>query len=306
MYETYNGRYALYMLEFKYPTIEDKKWIQPILSDGGYMGSENAFGTLFIWSETYHSKVCRHNGSILLCSGEHSHTYNFPIGKDDLTDVLSAMIENSRENNMEFRMWGMTQAEITLMEQAMPNTFEYELDRNGSDYVYNTEDLIHLAGRKFHSKRNHLTKFKRTYSYTYEGITLQNLPDCVQIAKDWCIANGCNKENGLDKEGCALRKAFGNYEQLGLLGGLIRIEGKPVAFTIGEEINPNIFLLHFEKALNDYDGLYAAINQEFAEHQLAGYQYVNREEDMGIEGLRKAKLSYNPAFLLQKYSAVLK
>jgi hypothetical protein len=295
------------MLDFKYPTLEDRKWIQPILSNAGYMGSENAFGTLFIWSETYHSRVCRYDDSILLCSGEDSHTYNFPLGKDNLADVFSAMIENSREKNMKFRMWGMTQTEIALMEQAMPNTFEYELDRNGSDYIYNTEELIQLAGRKFHGKRNHLTKFKRTYSYTYEDITLQNLPDCIQVAKDWCIANGgCNSENGLDKEGCALRKAFENYEQLNLLGGLIRIEGKPVAFTIGEEINPKIFLLHFEKALAGYDGLYAAINQEFVAHHLAEYQYVNREEDMGLEGLRKAKLSYNPAFLLQKYSAVLK
>lgn len=295
------------MLDFKYPTLEDRKWIQPILSAAGYMGSENAFGTLFIWSDTYHSKVCRYNDSILLCSGEHSHTYNFPIGKENLADTLSVLIENSREKNMKFKMWGMTQAEIALMEEVMPNTFEYEFDRNGSDYLYSTEDLIQLAGRKYHGKRNHLAKFKRTYSYTYEDVTMQNLSDCIQVAKEWCIANGgCNSENGLDREGCALRRAFENYEALCLSGGLIRIDGKPVAFTIGEEINPKVFLLHFEKALDGYDGLYAAINHEFAERHLAGYEYVNREEDMGMEGLRKAKLSYYPAFLLQKYSAVLK
>lgn len=294
------------MLDFKYPTIESRQWIQPILSGAGYMGSESAFGTLFIWRDTYHSKVCRYNGSILLCSGEHDHTYNFPLGKDNLTDALSAMITDSREKNMKFKMWGMTQKEIALMEQAMPNTFEYRFDRNGSDYIYSTKDLIDLAGRKFHGKRNHLAKFNRTYTYAYEDITPQNLSDCVQIAHEWCVTNGCNKENGLDKEGCALRKAFANYERLGFIGGLIKIDGKPVAFTIGEEINPRVFLLHFEKALNGYDGLYAAINHEFAVRHLAGYQYVNREEDMGIEGLRKAKLSYNPAILLQKYSAVLK
>ena len=104
----------------------------------------------------------------------------------------------------------------------------------------------------------------------------------------------------------ALRKAFANFEELKLSGGLIRIEGKPVAYTIGEEINPQVFLLHFEKALAGYDGLYAAINNEFARRNLSGYQYINREEDLGLEGLRKAKLSYHPAIILEKYRAVLK
>lgn len=295
------------MLDFKYPVIEDRKWIQPILSCAGYMGSENAFGTLFIWGSTYHSKICNYKDTVFLCSGRHTFTYNFPIGHDDLTDALSVLIADSKERNVPFRMWGMTQKEIALMEQAMPNTFEYCLDRDGSDYIYNTQDLIELAGRKFHGKRNHLAKFNRTYSFTYEDITPQNLPDCVEVAREWCRANGgCGSESGLSGESCAMRRAFENYDQLHLSGGLIRIDGKPVAFTVGEEINPSVFLLHFEKALNGYDGLYAAINHEFAEHHLGGYQYVNREEDMGIEGLRRAKLSYNPTILLQKYSAVLK
>ena len=299
------------MLKFEYPTIEDRAWLQPILSKTGFMGSETAFGTLFIWSGAYHSRVCRKDGYVLLSSGEHSHTYNFPIPEDagaqhDLADALRLLMQDAEGNGHRFQMWGMTQREIALMEEVLPDTFEYSLDRDGSDYIYNTGDLIDLPGRKFHGKRNHVARFHRDYQSSYEDVTPENLDDCRQIAREWCELNGCDSENGLDKEFCAQKRAFDHFEALHLSGGLIRIDGKPVAFTVGEEINPEVFLLHFEKALPGYNGLYAAINQEFAAHRLSGYRYVNREEDVGIEGLRKAKLSYNPTILLQKYRAVLK
>ena len=298
------------MLNFEYPSIEDRSWLRPILSDSGFMGSENAFGTLFLWSGSYHSRVCRKDGFVFLSSGEHFHTYNFPFTEDpdragDLGDALRILIADAREKGHRFQMWGMTPRETKLMEEALPGTFEFTLDRDGSDYLYSPRDLIELSGRKFHGKRNHLARFNRQYQWTYEDVTPENLEPCREVAREWCRQNGCT-ENGLDKEACALRRAFDYFAELHLLGGLIRIDGKPVAFTIGEEINPKTFLLHFEKALPDYEGLYAAINHEFAAKNLSGYEYVNREEDMGLEGLRRAKLSYNPSLLLEKYRAVLK
>jgi uncharacterized protein len=295
------------MFHFEYPTIDDRKWMRPILSQSGNTGSEAAFGTLFLWSDTYFSKVCRFEDFMLLCSGGDFHTYNLPIGGEKPYEAMEAIIEDAHEKKIPFKMWGITQDGVAELQELFPGRFEFELDRNGSDYVYETSDLINLPGRRFHGKRNHLAQFERDYQWSYEDITKDNLEDCKIVARKWCEANGgCSKENGGSKEACALLKAFKYFKELELAGGLIRIDGEPVAFTIGEEINSQAYLLHFEKALDGYNGLYAAINHEFAARHLTGYQYVNREEDLGLEGLRRAKLSYHPAFLLQKYIVTLK
>lgn len=293
------------MLEFSPIKLSDKQWIQPLLSRPGDMGSENAFGTLFIWGEAYGNKVCRRNDGALLCFGEQP-SYYFPVGEIDLRLALSLMIADAGEREAGFRMWGMTKTQTEQMEAAMPHTFTFTLERAGSDYIYSTDDLINLKGRKFEKKRNHLARFRRTYSYNYEEVSSANIADCISIAQEWRSANPAPDERNITIENSAIDIALDNFEQLGLVGGLLRIGGKPVAFTVGEEINASTFLLHFEKALGDYDGLYAAINQEFAAKHLGQYKYVNREEDMGVEGLRKAKLSYNPVILLDKFSAVLK
>jgi len=259
-----------------------------------------------IWGGDYRVKLARHEGCVYLSFGEQNHCYYFPLVCHDLKQALALLIADAGERGLSFRMWGMTQEQNEQMEVAMPQTFDFSLDLAGSDYIYSAQELGELKGRKFEKKRNHLARFKRSYSYTYEDISPDNLSDCVSISTEWHQSNIAHGGASVDMEYCALRKAVVNYEQLGLQGGLIRIEGKPVAFTIGEEINSEVFLLHFEKALDGYDGLYAAINHEYAARHLAKYKYINREEDMGIEGLQKSKMSYHPVFLVEKYRAVLK
>ncbi len=294
------------MLEFQEIKIEDKSWMDPILRQSGLMGYEGAFGTRFIWSGAYHSRYCRYRDYLIFASGKEKLSYNFPLGKGDLGEAVQTMVQDAERRGIPFSLWGLTAEQRKELETACPGQFELIEDRDSADYIYLCQDLIQLAGRKFHSKRNHLSQFARTYEFTYEEVTAQNLGCCEEIAKEWCKQNGNCGENGLDKETCALKKSFTYYDALKFSGGLLRIEGKPVAFTIGEEINENVFLLHFEKALSGYNGLYAAINHEFASHSLGEYQYVNREEDMGLEGLRKAKLSYYPAVILERFGARLK
>ena len=294
------------MLEFRYLELEDRTWLQPLLANTNSLGSENAFGTLMIWRGDYRVNVCQRQNEVFLSFGEQPHTYYFPIVYHNLEDALTSIIADADKKGFGLRMWGMTQEQVELMEQALPGTFAFSLDRPGSDYIYSAQDLASLKGRKFEKKRNHLAKFKRTYSYTYEDITRHNIAECIDVAEQWRDANAALLGESVNKEYCALRRAVDNYEQLGLLGGLIRIEGKPVAFAIGEELNSAAFLVHFEKALDGYDGLYAAINKDFSALHLAKYQFVNREEDMGVEGLRKSKLSYHPVLILEKYRAVLK
>lgn len=295
------------MFNWKIPEVSDREWMQPALSASGGMGSEFAFGTLYLWSCAYGTRVCQHDGLILRCSGlPDNRTYQIPLGPGDLRSKVELVLADAKDYGCKFRLWGLTKQETEQLEQTMPGMFRFQLDRDASDYIYDSQALIHLSGRKYHGKRNHLARFQRSYNWSYEDITPQNYADCKAIAHEWCVQNGgCGKEDGTDNENCAINMAFRSFEELALSGGLLRVDGKPVAFTVGEEINPEVYLLHFEKALNGYEGLYAAINHEYAAKNLENYRYINREEDLGIEGLRKAKLSYNPAILLEKYSATL-
>ena len=295
------------MFNWKIPEVSDREWMQPALSASGGMGSEFAFGTLYLWSCAYGTRVCQHDGWVLRCSGtEGNRFYQLPLGPGDLRSKVELLLADAKEAGCKFRLWGLTKQETEHLEEAMPGMFRFQLDRDASDYIYASQDLIHLADRKFHGKRNHLARFQRSYNWSYEDITPENYADCKKIAHEWCVQNGgCGKEDGTDDETCAINMAFRSFEELKLSGGLLRVDGKPVAFTVGEEINPEVYLLHFEKALSGYEGLYAAINHEYAANHLENYRYINREEDLGIEGLRKAKLSYNPAILLEKYSATL-
>ena len=295
------------MLEFSFPELSDRKWLSPILSASGKLGSEWAFGTLFIWKNTYYSKICRVDGCTLLCFSGPRHTYNMPLCENEsrLPEMIDLMIEDATEKGHPFQLWGATEDQMEKLKRFFPGRFLFSLDRDGSDYLYKSEDLIRLAGRKFHGKRNHISQFERKYDWSYEDLCQENLEDCRLIAKQWCKTHGCRDQDGFASEPCAIDRALDHFEGLHLAGGLIRVSGEPVAFTIGEEINPKAYLLHFEKALDGYDGLYAVINHEYAARHLEQYELINREEDMGIEGLRKAKLSYHPALLLNRYRVTL-
>jgi len=293
------------MLEFRPLTLADKEWVSPILSQSGFMGSEAAFGTLYIWQEAYEKKIAWHNEMLFGCFGKNACTYFFPYARS-IKEALTALLDECHTTGKRFRMWGVTADQAKLMEEACPDTFHFRFLRANADYIYRVDDLTHLAGRRYHRKRNHLARFSRTFAFTYEDITPANIADCENIEREWMLSAATPALGGLERENIALQRSLANFSALGFKGGLIRIDGKPVAFTLGEEINPRVFVVHFEKALDGYDGLYAAINQAFAERHLQGFEYVNREEDMGIEGLRKAKLSYYPALVLEKCVVTLK
>ncbi|WP_373720432.1 DUF2156 domain-containing protein, partial [Bacteroides heparinolyticus] len=152
----------------------------------------------------------------------------------------------------------------------------------------------------------HVNKFKRTYNYEYTPITPDRIQECLDLEAIWCKANNCDQHEGTGNERRALVYALHHFDELGLMGGILHVDGKIVAFTFGMPINQDTFGVHVEKADTSIDGAYAMINHEFAKHIPEQYIYINREEDLGIEGLRKAKLSYQPAIILDKYMACLK
>lgn len=293
-------------IDFRTPIIGDRSWIVPILRKYGNIGSESAFGTLFIWCERLLHKIYQQSDTLFIAFGIEKPSYQLPLGPMPLEESVGLLMQDARSRGNTFRLWGLDSDQMAAVDKAMPGVFDFALDRDGSDYIYTAEQMITLAGRKLHRKRNHLRRFNRQYRCEYEPISSENLLECQQFVIDWLFANEESEDDAMRRETCALLKALRFFDELAFVGGLIRVDGRLVAYTFGEPINDEVFVIHFEKALTEYDGAYTAINQKFAERELAGYRYINREEDMGIEGLRKAKLSYYPEYLLEKYVATRK
>ena len=180
----------------------------------------------------------------------------------------------------------------------------YELipERDNFDYIYKREALAYLSGKKYHSKRNHISAFSKKYNWEYEPLNASNKEDFLSFSEKWYLDKTETLDEGLVAEQKALREILNSDVGIEYKGALIRIEGKVVAVTMGSPINSKVLDIHFEKADADYLTAYALINREFALRELGGFEYINREDDLGIEGLRKAKLSYRPAIILEKYS----
>lgn len=292
------------MLEFKIPEITDKKWIDPILKNSGCIGADCTFGTFYIWQKAYNIKICKYKDFLMKRLGDTEIFYSFPVGQGDIRDAFDAIIEDSRIKNIPFKLMGITESMVKKTEELMPGIFEFQEKMDISDYIYNSTDLAFLKGKKYHSKRNHISKFERNYMWEYETISNSNLELCEEFCDKWFEENKTLKLDSINLEKQALKRSFEQYNPLNFLGGIIKSNNKIIAMTIGEEINQDTFLVHFEKALTEYSGAYALINKEFALRNLTKYKYINREEDMGIEGLRKAKLSYYPVVILKKFIAI--
>lgn len=179
----------------------------------------------------------------------------------------------------------------------------YELtdDRNNSDYVYTMESLRDLAGKKLHAKRNHIHQFMTQYGerYEYVKITGDMMGECVDVYNDWLSEKSPDETDNMELS--AIKTLLMHMGTLGIRGGGIRIDGKLAAFTLGQRMDDNMAVVHIEKADNEIMGLYTVINNQFVQHELTDVKFINREEDMGMEGLRKAKLSYYPAYMIDKF-----
>lgn len=230
-----------------------------------------------------------------------------PVGTGDLKAVLWELIEDARKENQHFCMLGVCSNMRADLEAILPEQFTFTEDRDYADYIYLRSDLSTLKGKKFQAKRNHINRFRNTYpDYEYTPITPDRIQECLDLEAEWCKVNNCDQQEGTGNERRALIYALHNFEALGLTGGILHVNGKIVAFTFGMPINHETFGVHVEKADTSIEGAYAMINYEFANRIPEQYIYINREEDLGLEGLRKAKLSYQPVTILEKYMACLK
>ncbi|MBQ4153357.1 MAG: DUF2156 domain-containing protein [Oscillospiraceae bacterium] len=288
------------MLELKPIELEDQSWIKPLLEASDYRGSLYSFGSNYIWGKQYHTLVGRFEDRYIVCAGKKEPTFLFPAGSSSLKNAIEAIMAHCEENEIPFRMHGILEEAKAELEAAFPGKFNFIEDRDSFDYIYTTESLSTLAGKKLHAKRNHINQFMQG-NWSFEEITPENQAECLEMNAAWCRENGCSEDKSKQKEACAVQRAFDHYEALGFRGGLLRLDGKVVGYTMGEPLNSDTFVVHFEKAFADVRGAYPAVNNLFVKNCLGDFRYVNREEDMGIEGLRKAKLSYYPEILQTEY-----
>lgn len=291
------------MLNFKEIELSDGPWIKARLAQSGFKSCEYAFANNFIWSRPNKIMFADVDGFYCMKSvvgGQELYTY--PAGSGDIRPVIEALMADSRERGIPFNLRGMVPEAVRAMNEAFPGQFDYILERDECDYIYTVDKLTSLSGKKLHGKRNHIARFKDNPDWQYEPITEANIADCKEMSKEWCKIYSCQDDPGLIDENCAVRTAFKFFFELGLEGGLIRREGRVIAFCIGEPLTEDTYVVHIEKAFPEIQGAYPMINQQFVTNRCQDFKYVNREEDTGDEGLRKAKLSYYPEILLEKYS----
>ena len=297
---------------FRCPEPSDRRWAAPLLAAEGTMGCEYNFDNIYLWSRAYPQQIARLDDRLLVqIQGNLGVCYLFPAGSGPLGPALDALRADAAEHGNRLTLVCVTAEQRRLLEQECPGRFDFEDDRDGWDYIYDVNRLADLPGKKLHAKRNHIHRFDEQFpDWLFEPITPETVPECVSLERDWTTERRETEpedgEETLSEETVAVIEALYQMEALGLEGGLIRADGRMVAFSLGSFTTPECFDVHFEKAYGDIQGAYTVINREMARMIRSRYPQVkwfNREDDLGLEGLRKAKLSYYPDILLEKYTA---
>lgn len=316
------------MIKFKDLSTSDRALIQRFTLYGERQNCDLSFSNLISWRFLYNTQFAVIDDYLVFRfhTGRHL-AYMMPIPKPQVMEdgsyrvkpcdecsvkVIRTIRDDSIAMGHPFLMLGVCNYMVDLIEQSFPDTFTIEPNRNFADYIYTRDKLINLSGKKLQSKRNHINKFKSLYpQYTYRPLTEDLIPQCLELEKQWRkVSKDDTDEQDLDEslsiELRSMTRAFHRWDRLGLTGGTIWVDDKLVAFTFGCPINQTTFDVCVEKADVNYEGAFSIINQEFVKHLPEQYCYINREEDMGNEGLRRAKLSYHPDILLEKNTVMEK
>ncbi len=294
------------MIDFHCPTVGDKQWISDRIVEEEFLTCEYTFGNIFSYTAKMDILVADVHGCLVTrcCFRGDYAEYCFPAGNGDKIKVIEEIILDGTERGIPFGIFGMNTENAKILRDNFSEQFSITLERDSFDYIYNSTDLIELTGKKYQPKRNHISFFMRNNNWSYERITRENIPECIEMSENWLSISQSEYKSDLESELKIIKKVFDNYEALGYVGGLLRCDGKVIAYTMGERMNGDTFCVHFEKAYADIRGAYPMINQQFVKNELSGYKYIDREDDVGSENLRKAKLSYHPALLPDKYEAV--
>lgn len=289
-------------IQFKRPELEDQEIIHSYFEKSPSRSCERTFANVYLWSRHYKVEYAIIEGALVFKDNSEKALFAYPAGDDDsVHKAIEWLNQYSNTVNAPLMFYNVTEENFAQLEGWYPGVYKIQYDPDQADYVYDSEKLMTLAGKKLHGKRNHINKFKSLHeNWSYEKLNEDNVEECFQMALKWRTQNGCDEDVEKNAEMCVTLNSLRLYKELGLVGGVLRAEGKIVAFTIGEPMCEDTFVVHIEKAFADVDGAYPMINQQFVQHECTDYAYINREDDAGSDGLRKAKLSYQPAFMVQK------
>lgn len=291
------------MIQFKPIELSDKPHIDACLEGNNFRSCDFSFTNLFTWQSKFKTQYDIQHKTLFLKFEESDDQicYMMPMGQMPLKDALDLLQADADASNTPLRMKGVTTDMWELINQAVPNRYNYVHERDNDEYIYLSSKLISLSGKKLQSKRNHINRFKLDNpNWQYYPLTSKHeLDACVAMLGEWENIKE-NDGKSLEFDYIATRLMLENFDSLQLVGGAVKVNGKIVAFTIGERLTEDTFVVHVEKAFAEINGAYTIINQQFVEHEASNFKYINREEDLGLESLRKAKLSYQPDILLQE------
>lgn len=286
-------------MNFQKVTLQNVIELKKILTQySNELTCEINVANLLIWQPLYNNCFCLDNNILFLKS--HSDTqeiYSLPFG-----DMKTGFKKISEQASTPYPdIWAQAGPRFDEFNSLYGEHYDILESRNEFDYIYNSTDLINLSGKKYHSKRNHISAFSKQFDWNYEDITVKNISAVRECADIWYGQNAQRIDEELKNEKLGCYKLLENMDLLDIKGGAITVDNKIVAFTLGSPINKNIYNIHIEKAIAGFETAYTVINREFAARNCAKYRYINREDDLGLEGLRRAKLSYKPEIILPKY-----
>lgn len=290
-------------LEFAPITLDRQKEYHAALTGcPQLLTSDFSFANVFGWSEHYGLEWAFHKDMCFIRQTRPQTVYWAPVGPWEKYDWAKccAMRESKRFTRVPEDL-------ARLWQTAYGDDIDITENRDHWDYIYSVEELISLTGKKFHKKKNLLNQFVKGYEYRYESMGPECVEEVLEMQDEWYKwYEENNPSDALKAENHAITRVLHNFDQItGLMGATLRVEGKVIAYTVAEPLCEDSIVIHFEKGDIRYKGVYQAINQMFLENDAAEFTNVNREQDLGDPGLRKAKTSYNPSFFLKKYEAEL-
>ncbi len=291
--------------EFRQLQISDGPVFHKLFREYPPFISEYTFTNLFAWMAEYEFQVSRMGETLLILTRTCGKGGLYPpIGpqaeKDllgTLKEVINAKVADHFHCADEKIVEGLRASSSDIIVEEEPDQF---------DYIYSRDELVNLSGNKFHDKKNLLRQFERKYDASFEPLTVATVDEALKFEHSWCTTRECEKDPKLSKEMCAIYRMLSHFEVLHLTGAAVRFEGKIVGITMGEPLNHDTYVIHVEKADDKFRGIYQFINQRFAQSIDPKYKLINREQDLGIPGLRRAKKSYNPVRMGKKYTIRLR
>ena len=302
------------MLEFHPVTIEDKAWVQPLLFAEALPLSSYSFTSLFCWQHVYQQEICPFENRLMVrAKTDQGSAYLWPAGSGDPVPALKALEADAAARGEPFRLVAVLEEYRPVLEQLYGDAVEISDTPDTYDYLYDINRLADLPGKKLHAKRNHINRFRQNCPEgEFLPITAADIPDCLALDRAWYEEHlgtqGEERDESLYMERAAMVTALNYFTELGMEGGLIRCNGTLLAFTMGSLLTPTVFDVNFERAMADFQGAFPMINQEFSKWIRDNYPqvaFIDREEDAGSPGLRKAKQSYGPDRMTRNFSVLI-